>query len=252
MTQSELSRDAFLGGRVHVFQPKKGYRAGVDPVLLAASVEARPRQSVLELGCGAGTASLCLNSRVPDLKITGVELQPFYADLARKSALENGAPMVVVEADLRALPPEIKETHFDHVIANPPYYERHRSTAATDAGRETALGGDTPLETWFDVAARRLRPKGYLTMIQKVDRLPEMLAACEGRLGSLMVRPIQPRIGRDAELVILRARKGGRAIFRLCAPLIMHEGERHERDGESYCKEVSNILRNGSSLDWPT
>ena len=55
-----LSCDAFLGGRLRIWQPRAGYRAGIDPVMLAAAVPARPRQSVLELGCGAGTASLCL------------------------------------------------------------------------------------------------------------------------------------------------------------------------------------------------
>ena len=55
-TDYALSYDAFLGGQVHLYQPKKGYRAGVDPVLLAACVNATAGQSVLELGCGAGAA----------------------------------------------------------------------------------------------------------------------------------------------------------------------------------------------------
>ena len=48
------SHDQFLGGRLMVAQPKTGYRAGVDPVLLAASVPAVRGESVLELGCGVG------------------------------------------------------------------------------------------------------------------------------------------------------------------------------------------------------
>ncbi|MBL4768768.1 MAG: methyltransferase, partial [Rhodobacteraceae bacterium] len=47
-----------------LFQPRKGYRAGIDPMLLAASVPAHAGQSVLELGCGAGAAILCLATRV--------------------------------------------------------------------------------------------------------------------------------------------------------------------------------------------
>jgi tRNA1Val (adenine37-N6)-methyltransferase len=50
MTTIETTFDAFLGGRITLEQPTKGYRAGVDPVLLAASVPARAGQSVLELG----------------------------------------------------------------------------------------------------------------------------------------------------------------------------------------------------------
>ena len=62
-----------------------GYRAGVDPVLLAASVPARAGQSVLDLGCGAGVAALCLAARVPGL-LAGLEVQPAYAALARRNA----------------------------------------------------------------------------------------------------------------------------------------------------------------------
>ena len=96
----DLTCNAFLGGRLHLWQPKNGYRAGIDPVLLAAAVPAESGQSVLELGCGAGAAVLCLAARVPGLIMTGVELQPAYAKLAERNASENGAEMDVVCADL--------------------------------------------------------------------------------------------------------------------------------------------------------
>nr|WP_319248353.1 methyltransferase [uncultured Celeribacter sp.] len=244
------TRDAFLGGQIHVFQPRKGYRAGVDPVLLAAATVARAGQSVLELGCGVGVASLCLQARVPGLSLTGVEVQTAYAALARRNAIANAADFDVVEADLVHLPPALKARRFDHVIANPPYYDRRRSTAAEDLGREIALAGETPLELWIDVAARRLAPKGYLTLIQKADRLPDILVALNDRLGSVRVRPVAPRVGRASELVLVQARKQGRAEFVLEAPLIMHAGARHMRDGESYNPEVLTILRGGGPLPW--
>jgi tRNA1(Val) A37 N6-methylase TrmN6 len=242
--------DAFLGGRVQLYQPVDGYRAGVDPVLLAAATPAQPGQTVLELGCGAGAASLCLHARVTGLSLTGVEMQPLYADLARRNAVLNGADMRIVDADLRHLPSDIKARGFDHVIANPPYYDRARSTSSINAGRDMALAGDTPLSDWIDVAAKRLAPKGYLTMIQKADRLPDILTPLMARLGSVRVRAIQPRVGRVAELVIVQARKGGRAAFVMEPPLILHEGERHLRDGESYTAQVLTILREGGDLPW--
>ncbi|SDF57814.1 tRNA1(Val) A37 N6-methylase TrmN6 [Celeribacter baekdonensis] len=242
--------DAFLGGRVQLYQPADGYRAGVDPVLLAAATPAQPGQTVLELGCGAGAASLCLHARVTGLSLTGVEMQPLYADLARRNAVLNGADMRIVDADLRHLPSDIKARGFDHVIANPPYYDRARSTSSINAGRDMALAGDTPLSDWIDVAAKRLAPKGYLTMIQKADRLPDILTPLMARLGSVRVRAIQPRVGRLAELVIVQARKGGRAAFVMEPPLILHEGERHLRDGESYTAQVLTILREGGDLPW--
>ncbi len=246
-SDSDLTRNDFLGGRVRLWQPRSGYRAGVDPVLLAASVPARAGQSVLELGCGAGAAIQCLLARVPQVQATGIELQPAYAELARRNASEN-AMLTVVEADLTALPDDLRQMQFDHVIANPPYYLAGAHSPAADLGRQVALGEDTPLQDWIDVAARRLKPRGYLHMIQKADRLPDMLGGCAGRLGSVQVLPLAPRTDRAAELVILRARKGGRAAFRLHAPLILHLGDRHVEDGESYTPKVSAVLRDGADL----
>lgn len=250
--EEDLSRDAFLGGKVMLRQPKKGYRAGVDPVLLAAAVPARPGQSVLELGCGAGQAFLCLAARVAGLQCTGVELQGAYAELARRNAAENHAAATVVEADLSDLPADLRQRQFDHVIANPPYYRAGAHVQAQDTGRRTALGEETPLDAWIAAAAKRLKPKGHMTMIQRADRLPDMLAACAGRLGSPELLPLAPRTGRAAELVILRARKDGRAPFRLHAPLILHAAERHLKDGDDYREEIAAVLKEGAALPWPS
>ncbi|MDU8913807.1 tRNA1(Val) (adenine(37)-N6)-methyltransferase [Aestuariicoccus sp. MJ-SS9] len=251
-SDDDLTRNAFLGGRVRLWQPRGGYRAGIDPVLLAASVPADPGQSVLELGCGAGAALACLGARVPGLALTGVELQPAYAALARRNLAENGLDGRIVEADLTALPRDMRAQSFAHVLANPPYFDASRRSAASDAGRDMAQAGGTPLADWVDCAARRLAPGGTATFIQRMDRLPELLAAMQARLGSLALWPIAARAGRDAGLMLLRGRKGGRAAFVCHAPLILHSGARHERDGDDYTPQISDVLRLGQALLFPT
>ncbi len=244
----ELTQDDFLGGKLRIWQPRRGYRAGVDPVLLGASVAAHSGQSVLELGCGVGVASLCLATRVQGLTLTGVEVQTEYADLARRNAVENNAPLTVETADLRALPFDLRQQRFDHVIMNPPYFDRRTGTAADDAGRDVALGGDTPLAAWLDIGTRRLAPKGYLTIIQRMERLPEVLGVLNQRLGSLTLLPIAGRDARAPELFLLQARQEGRAAFRMAPTLVMHDGMTHQGDVESYTPQVRDILRNGASL----
>jgi len=246
--ETDLTQDAFLGGLVQLLQPKQGYRAGVDPVLLAASVPALTGQSVLELGCGAGAAILCLGARIDGLTLTGVEREGRFAALATRN---GGDALNVVRADLTNLPAGLREQQFDHVLANPPYFDRAASRSSDNALREAAHGAQTPLSDWVKVAAQRLKPKGMAHFITRAERLPDFLAACPQSLGSIEVLPITARVGRSADRVIIRARKNGRADFRLHAPLVMHSGTAHQSDHiKDYTAPVQAILHTGAALDF--
>ncbi|CUX80142.1 MAG: putative O-methyltransferase [Roseibaca calidilacus] len=242
-----LTCDAFLGGHVQAWQPRVGYRAATDPVFLAASVPARAGQSVLELGCGVGVASLCLAARVPGLALDGVELQGAYAALARRNATTNRVALTVTEADLRDLPCDLRNRSFDHVIANPPYYAAN-GPAAQDAGRDRALREDTPLAEWLDVGLRRVRDGGYLTIIHLTERLPDILAGIAGR-ASAVVLPLAARAGHPARRAIVQARKGARSPFMLLPPLVIHQGDHHPGDGEYFTDAVRAIMRDLGALD---
>lgn len=244
-----LSDDKFLCGRLRLLQPVKGYRAATDPVLLAAACPAEPGQSVLDLGCGAGAATLCLGLRVPGLALSGLELQTAYADLARRNAERNGIPVEVHEGDLNRMPAALRRD-FDHVIANPPYYPAGGSPSPI-AARARAMQVDTPLSGWVSAATRRLRPGGWLTLICGADGLPEVLAALAPKLGSASVLPLAPREGRPALRILLRARKGGRAPFHLLAPFVIHQGPAHDGDRESYTPAANAVLRDGADLSAP-
>ena len=243
---ADLTHDAFLCGRLHLWQPRRGYRAATDAVLLAAACPAEAGQRVLDLGCGVGAASLCLAVRVPGLVQAGLEVQDDYAELARRNAAENGLALTVVTGDLTEMPAVLR-VGFDHVIANPPWYARGGSPSPV-AGRDLALRAELPLGEWVAAASKRLEPGGWLTMILGADGLPEVLGALGPRLGSAVVLPIAAREGRPALRVILRARKGGKAAFRLLAPVITHHGAAHDGDRESYTPRANDILRNGAAL----
>lgn len=238
--------DAFLGGRLTILQPRRGFRAGTDAVFLAASVPARAGDKVLELGCGVGTAALCLAARVPGVAVTGVEKDPGAADLARRNAGVNDLPLVVVEADIATLPPALRAEGFGHVMMNPPFFTSGTRAAAPD--RAGARHEETPLAFWIDVALRRLRPGGTLSVILSAERVPDLLASLDPRIGGLSLLPLAAREGRPAGRVILRGRKGGRAPFVLLPPFILHRGAVHDGDRDDYTPEAQAILRDGAAL----
>lgn len=236
-----LTQDGFLDGRVQAWQPATGYRAATDPVFLAAGCPARSGDTVLELGCGVGVASLCLMSRVPGIKVMGVERQADYATLARKNGLD------VVDGDVAFLPDALRQRSFDHVICNPPYLVPGAGTGADDPGREAAFREETPLVAWLSTACARLKPKGWLTIIHLAERLPDVLSGLNG-FGSITVLPLSARQGRAAGRIVLRARKGGRGAFTLLPAMILHEGAQHHADGDDYSATTRAVLRDGAPL----
>lgn len=247
----EVTIDDFLSGAIKIAQPRSGYRAGIDPILLAASIPAKSGQTVLELGCGVGTASLALARRVAGLQITAVEIQASYAELAQSNAQRNNLPISVFCADLAALSGEVRQQQFDHVFANPPYFDRRSSTPSDDIGRDRAMGENAELQTWLSVAAKRTKPKGYVHFIFRTERMDEFLRLLPESLGSRVITPIVSRQGRQSNLFIAHARKNGRAAFRLESPLVLHEGESHQQSGDDYSQKISKILREGGALtDW--
>ncbi len=149
----QTTAGTLLGGRVRYAQPARGFRSGIEPVLLAASVPARPGEIVLEGGSGAGAALLCLAMRVPGLRGVGIERDPALAALAQANAGANAVPGVeVVAGDVLALP---VRGPFDHAFANPPVSRgrKHRF-----AGRSAGRSETSAPWAWSPTGLRRSGP----------------------------------------------------------------------------------------------
>lgn len=240
---AQVTSDAFLGGRLTLLQPARGFRSGSDAVLLAAACDARAGETVLDLGCGVGAAMYCLGQRVPGTVLSGLECDPESAALARRNGTAE-----VVEGDVHDMPAVLRRS-FDHVICNPPYFVAGAGRASPDRARDTALREDTEgLAAWVDAATRRAGPKGSVTFIARADRLEELIVRLSPRLGRLIALPIAPRAGQDAHRVIVQGVKGRRAPLRLIAPLVLHEGLSHDDDRDSYTAAARAVLRNGKAL----
>lgn len=246
----DTSLDYFLGDRLAVRQPVRGYRAGIDAVLLAAT--ARPGEGpLLDLGSGVGTVGLCAAVRCPDLDVTLVERAPALAELARSNIAANQLDdrARVVEAEIgEALPPEaariLKAGSFAHVLANPPFHDEATGTPSLWPLKAVshAMTSDA-LENWARFMARMAMPGGRATMIHKAEALPRILAAFDNRFGALTILPVHPRDGAPAIRVIVDGVKGSRAPLTLKPGLILHGA------ANAFLPEIDSILRRGAPLN---
>ncbi|RTL63480.1 MAG: methyltransferase domain-containing protein [Hyphomicrobiales bacterium] len=251
-----VTDDAFLSGRLMLLQPRKGYRAGLDAVLLAAAAPVEDAMQhgralrVLDAGSGVGAVGLCLARRIPGAHVTLVERDAQLAALARANVKRNdlAARVAVVKADLTlplASVPELANSAetFDLVLSNPPYYDEGFGTPAPDALK--AVSHAMPaghLDRWMRFVASMVRPDGLFALINRAQALDAVLAAAARRFGALRVRPFLPREGADASRIIVEGRKGSRAPLSLAASRILHDA-----DGR-YREDIEAVLRDGAAL----
>lgn len=244
MMEQQTDRVTLLGGRVILYQPRQGYRAAIDPVLLAAAVPAQPGQRVLDLGCGAGAALLCLAARLPENSITGLERQPDAAALARRSILENGWAhrALVVEGDVATPLAALVPNSFHHIMTNPPFWPAGHHSQSPSAGKADSHGeNQTNLADFVQAAVRLLRSRGTLTIIWPTERLDALLTLLPGRFGDITLLPLWPRPGQPAKRAIVQAKRDGRGPFRLLPGLALHTGT-------DYSAEATAILRDAAPL----
>jgi tRNA1Val (adenine37-N6)-methyltransferase len=230
-----------LGGRILYRQPATGFRSGIEPVLLAASVPARAGEHVLEAGTGAGAALLCLTARVPGVCATGVEMEAAMAELAAVNAAANGFSGISVVTDRieTASLPRL----FDHAMANPPYHQAGGSVSPEAAKEVAKRGSDLLVRVWIERLSAALRARGTLTLIAATGMVPScMKAMSEARCPCTAIFPLWPKIERPAKLVLLRGVKDGGTPMRLMPGMVLHRA-----DG-SFSEAAQAILGDAAAL----
>jgi tRNA1(Val) A37 N6-methylase TrmN6 len=238
----DITSDTLRAGRVRIFQPSRGARMSLDPVLLEGFLPP-PHGLFLDIGCGTGALSFLLLARDPAATGVGVELQPRLAGLAARGRDGNGwqRRLEVVTGDVRALGDRLGAAKFDLVATNPPYRtllgsRRPPNDERALAHQEIALA----LPEWVECAARAVRPGGRVAAIFPAERAAELLAALAARdLVPCRMRAVHPHADQPASRVLVEAVRAGRRPLLMEPPLILHAA------GARYSPEVLRLLDEG-------
>jgi tRNA1(Val) A37 N6-methylase TrmN6 len=237
-----LTTDGWLlDRRVRYAQPADGYRTGIEPVLLAASVPALAGHRVLEAGVGAGAGLLCLAARVPGVSGVGIEIDPAMAELARRNMAANDrSNLLIVTADIGAW---AGDDMFDHAFCNPPWHDSAATSSPTGRRRLATHEGQLPLEGWIVSLRAALRPGGSLTLMVGVAQTGRTMTGLHAAgFGRLTLAPLWPKPGRDAKLLLIQGLAGRRDPDRVTPGLVLHD-----TDGQ-FSAGAQALLRDGSAL----
>jgi tRNA1(Val) A37 N6-methylase TrmN6 len=248
---SQLTVDAFLGGKIEAVQPAKGHhRSGLEAVLLGACPNPAESRAIVDLGAGAGVAGFSAAVHCPEAEVILIEREIVLVEaarlaLARPANAAFAGRVQVVQADI-ADGAEMQKLggRADIVLINPPFNPSGSMVASPRGARAAAhVLGETALEDWIGAATILLKPHGRVTLILRPETLGELLGVVGAGFGSLDILPIHPRAGEPAHRVMVTGLKGSRGPLRLMPPVVLH-GE----SGNAFRPEVDAVLRGEKGL----
>jgi len=229
--------DDLLTHDMGIIQSDDVFSFSLDAVLLARFCSIPPRGQLLDLCSGNGVIPLLLSTRTK-LPITGVEIQPRLADMARRSVHLNSldGQIQIVEQDLRTYQFEVRPGAYDLVTVNPPYLPI--SIGQPNRNEHVAIARFEMMCTMEDVvsaAARLVKSGGKVAVVHRASRLAELIAVLRSHhLEPKRLRMVHPRIGADANMVLIEAMRDAAPDLRVLPPLFVYEGDQ-------YCQELLDV-----------
>ncbi|USS85439.1 tRNA1(Val) (adenine(37)-N6)-methyltransferase [Fructilactobacillus myrtifloralis] len=226
--------DQLYQNHIQIIQSDEVFSFSLDAVLLAnfAQVKQSAKTQIVDLCAGNGAVGLFLSPKTRG-QITEIEIQARLCDMARRSVqlnqLEN--QVHVQHADLnQSLQFFAKET-VDTVTVNPPYFPV-QATSRKNPNEYLAIARHelkTNLGEVVSTASELLKPGGKLFMVHRPDRLLEILTTLKSqRLAPKQLQFVYPRANRDANMVLIAARKDGQvAGLKVQPPLIVYDQDHY-------------------------
>ena len=238
-------------------QPKYGYRAGLDAMLLACTINKKTSkfQKIADLGSGVGCASIALSHRLNNVQITGFEIQKELYNLMKDNIKQNNIKNInALNIDIFKLKEKNKQINdttytqnhtYNHIICNPPYYDNNHGKIQQNKIKHIANTMDTNicLYDWVKVSIDLLKIGGSFNMINRAENLDEIISALDKKAGKIKIftffsHPLENDQKQTAKRVIVQATKGKKGYCKIFSPIIIHK-----KNG-TYTKEALNIIYN--------
>jgi len=241
MDTQDIELHSLFEGRLRLYQYKKGYRFSIDTLLLSGFARERLRGDVADLGTGSGVLPVILARSAEIYALTGFEIQPELAGLARRNVdlHDLGQRVRIEQADIKKIRSLHPAESFDAAIANPPFYPL--GTGRVNPGSQDAAARHELLATLQDfmsAAAFLIKNGGKFCTIFPATRSADLICTMrENRIEPKVVRCVHSREGESAVMLLIEGIKNAGSQTEILPPLIIYSS------GQTYSPEVELIFK---------
>lgn len=195
------------------FAQSDHFRFGTDSVLIGNFVNIAGAKRGVDLGCASGVISILLLSRSEKLCMTGIEIDPAAAALARENMLHNHLEerSEIIQADLTLCRTYLRSGSFDLVVSNPPYFSLKSGIVSPDPRRAAARGETAcTLEDLCSAAEYLCRWDGKVAFVHRPERLAELFDTMTRHgIEPKRLRLVAHTAASVPSLVLVEGRRGG-------------------------------------------
>lgn len=222
-----------------IIQHPEKFCFGMDAVLLSGFVRVKAGAKVLDLGTGTGIIPILLEAKTEAAHLTGLEIQPESADMAKRSVALNGLEekIDIVRGDIKEADRIFEAASFDVITCNPPYMIGHHGLQNLQDSKAIARHEILcTLEDVIRVSGKLLRPGGNLFLVHRPFRLSEIIVTLtKYRMEPKRMQMVYPYIDKEPNMVLLEANRGGNPRMRVEKPLIVY------KEQNVYTEEIYDI-----------
>ena len=214
---------------LHIIQDPSRFCFGMDAVLLTGFAGATRGDRCLDLGTGTGIIPILMSAKTEAEHLTGLEIQPESADMARRSVELNdlSSRIDIVTGDIREAASIFEAASFDVVTSNPPYMIADHGLTNPDSC--IAIARHEVCATLDDVvsaAAHFVRTGGSFYMVHRPFRLAEIIRTLSAHnLEPKRMRLVYPFADKEPNMVLIQSVRGGKPRMQVEKPLIVYSSQ---------------------------
>jgi tRNA1Val (adenine37-N6)-methyltransferase len=216
---------------------------GTDAVLLANFAQIKKGSKVLDLGTGTGIIPILIEAKTDALHITGVEILPNMADMAKRSILLNKIEdkVTIINENIINAKSFLPLSSFDIITCNPPYKDKGRGSINPEDSKAIARHEiKCTLEDIISISRSLLKFGGKLCMIHRPQRLSDIICLMRKyNIEPKRIRLIYPNKSKPASLVLIEGSRSGKPELRVLGPLFVFD------ELGNYSEEINQIYDRG-------
>ena len=234
---SLYTKDHLLDGKIVYFQPKLGYRSGIEPIILASQANNKDK-SILDLGSGCGPISLILAYRFSKVEIVGLENNKFHLELSQKSKEENKFNNVEFKYEDVCHLNKKYANYFDLVLSNPPFFfENQIIKSKNDSINNAKYISKEKCEIWFKNLINYTNDKGRALIINRFENIDYMLGVFSLYNVMVEITPILSFKDTKPKNVLISLKKNENYVEKTKNEIIIHS------NSSKYSKQVEDWFK---------